>query len=123
MTSINVQQALDKLEVIHRYNKIIDNPHNQNTQSKNIAKGRADREYRELYRMYDGMTEEEKKEMEKKMGTYLEGTRPPKREVGEVWKEDRKWKVKLPRGIHTVETKKRAEAFSRSCFNQESSPR
>lgn len=67
MTSINVQQALDKLEVVSRYTRIIDNPYNRNSRSKEIAKSQEARERTELYKIYDRMTEEEKTEMEERM--------------------------------------------------------
>lgn len=67
MTNINVQQALDKLEVVSKYTKIIDNPYNRNQKSKEIAKRQEARERTELYKIYDRMTEEEKTEMEARM--------------------------------------------------------
>ncbi len=40
-----------------------------------------------------------------------------KHELGDIWKEDRKWKIQLPRGIHTVDTKRRAKLFSASVLD------
>lgn len=37
-----------------------------------------------------------------------------KKNLGEIWKEGRDWKIQLPRGIHTTKTKKEAKRFAAS---------
>jgi len=67
MTNTNVQQATDKLEVLNQYRAIMDKvvKHTPSiAKSIQIATKQYNRETKELWAIYDRMTEEEKKEME-----------------------------------------------------------
>jgi len=36
--------------------------------------------------------------------------------LGDIWRDGRDWKIKMPRGIATAKTKKRAKLFSGSAI-------
>lgn len=41
------------------------------------------------------------------------------RKMGEIWKTNQGWKIKLPHGVETLETKKAAENWKKVFWNQE----
>ena len=43
-----------------------------------------------------------------------EGESMARHTLGEIWREERVWKIQMPRGVHTTKTRREAQLFSDS---------